>query len=217
MISFPLFSYFTITDELLCGIKPLKIVGGSEVTPYSLPWQVALVSVGHSRPFCGGTLISPTHVLTAGHCLGFWAQINFDIIVGEHTISSESDGTRHTICRAVRHPNYVRYPNNDFAIVHLNKPVVTGPRAVPACLPAADDENLAGDALAGLPLTVSGWGRLSSGGSSPDVLHSVSVPGITNAQCQQAYGNSYSISDQMVCAGNVDEGGIDSCQGDSGG
>ena len=195
-----------------CGIAPAGIVGGSEATPYSLPWQVALVSRGGSRPFCGGTLISPTHVLTAAHCT---SNSNFDIIVGEHSITDSSDGTRHQICRAVRHPNYNSPTslNNDFSIVHLRQPVSIGGRAVPACLP---DSSLAGDALAGRALTVSGWGTRSSGGSQPNVLHQVSVPAITNAQCSQAY-SQYSITEAMICAGNLANGGVDSCQGDSGG
>merc|ERR1712203_1031705 len=41
------------------------------------------------------------------------------------------------------------------------------------------------------------------------------LPGVTNAKCQQSYGES-SITDAMLCAGR-DEGGVDSCQGDSGG
>merc|ERR1712038_1143565 len=52
-----------------CGINPGAIVGGSEVTPYSLPWQVGLVSPGSKRTWCGGTLIGPQHVLTAAHCM----------------------------------------------------------------------------------------------------------------------------------------------------
>jgi len=195
-----------------CGVKPHGIVGGGEVTPYSLPWQVALVSKGGNRPFCGGTLISATHVLTAAHCTG---SSNFDIIVGEHSITDSSDGTRHEVCRVTNHPSYnsPSQLNNDFSIVVLRTPVTLGARAVPACLP---DSSHAGDTLAGQSLTVSGWGRLSSGGSQPNGLHKVSVPAITNAACSQAYA-SYSITNAMICAGNVQNGGVDSCQGDSGG
>ena len=35
----------------------------------SIPWQVALTTRGSSRPWCGGTLISDTYVLTAAHCV----------------------------------------------------------------------------------------------------------------------------------------------------
>ena len=103
--------------------------------------------------------------------------------------------------------------NNDFAIVHLKQPVQLNVRAVPACLPTAVHGN---EFLAGKTMTVSGWGRLSSGGSIPTVLHSVVVPGITNTACKARYGNSR-ITTQMLCAGDVANGGIDSCQGDSGG
>ena len=191
---------------------PQGIVGGGEATPYSLPWQVALVRSGSSRPFCGGTLISPNHVLTAAHCTG---SSNFDIIVGEHRISDSSDGTRHQVCRVENHPNYNRPSqlNNDFAIVHLRDAVTLGQRANIACLA---DSSLAGDFLVGRSLTVSGWGTLSSGGSQPGVLHKVDVPAVSNAQCAQAY-SQYSITNAMLCAGDIANGGVDSCQGDSGG
>ena len=70
-------------------------------------------------------------------------------------------------------------------------------------------------------MTVSGWGTLEPGGSQPKVLHSVQVPGIPFAQCEQAYKGNLTVPESvlgsMMCAGRVAEGGIDSCQGDSGG
>ena len=65
-------------------------------------------------------------------------------------------------------------------------------------------------------MTVSGWGATSSGGSQATVLQVLNVPAMTNEECRQtAYGESQ-ITDAMLCAGKA-EGGIDSCQGDSGG
>ena len=93
----------------------------------------------------------------------------------------------------------------------LDIPVVIGPRAAPACLPTS---NLGSDFLDGRTMTVSGWGATSQGGAQPTVLHSVDVPGITNARCSQHYTG---ITNAMLCAGDVTNGGIDSCQGDSGG
>ena len=206
-----------------CGIKPAgriggpaAIVGGSAVSPYSLPWQAGLVSNGGNRPFCGGTIISPRHILTASHCINANPTSNtFDIIVGEHSTTDSSDGTRHEICRAVRHPSYNSPTNlnNDYAIVHLKQPIDLGTRATPACLPTS---SLGDDFLAGKTMTVSGWGTLSSGGGQPTELHSVNVPGITNDACKAQYGSSR-ITNEMLCAGDVANGGVDSCQGDSGG
>ena len=134
-----------------------------------------------------------------------------DVIVGEHRTTSSADGTRHGVCRYADHPRYSsRTTNNDFSILHLRKPVQIGSRANPACMPPA---SFGGNYLVGKSLTVSGWGALNEGGGSPTTLHSVRVPGISNSQCRRSY---RTITDAMLCAGQA-SGGVDSCQGDSGG
>jgi secreted trypsin-like serine protease len=45
-----------------------KIINGYETKPNEYPWQVALVKSGRHTPFCGGSIISDKHVLTAAHC-----------------------------------------------------------------------------------------------------------------------------------------------------
>ena len=181
------------------------------------------------RPFCGGTLISDRHVLTAAHCMGG----NFEVMVGEHHVTSTDDGTRHKVCSVVSHPKYNGGVSQsyDFAIVTLKEPVQLGARAVPACLP--ESAEFGGSFLDDKTMTVSGWGALGSGGGSPTELHSVDVPGISNEQCANMYHHSkwtnaraprptpfnirkYKITEDMMCAGHAN-GGIDSCQGDSGG
>ena len=87
-----------------------------------------------------------------------------------------------------------------------------GERVRPVYLP---DSRFGGNFFAGKWLTVSGWGRLYSGGPMPDVLYSVKVPGITQARCISNY-NRYRIKSNMICAGRP-SGKIDACIGDSGG
>ena len=146
-------------------------------------------------------------------------QGNFEVIVGEHSLTDSTDGTRHTKCRHVNHPNYPR-PSGisyDFAILHLDTPVQLGARAVPACLPTSAH---GGSFLDDKTVTTSGWGALGSGQGGPTVLHKVSVPGVSNAVCQQMYEDKYgpnAITSDMMCAGNTVNGGVDACQGDSGG
>ena len=61
---------------------------------------------------------------------------------------------------------------------------------------------------------ITGWGRLASGGVSPNILQQAQVPIVNRTRCDKAYPGK--IHDSMICAG-LKQGGIDTCQGDSGG
>ena len=77
-------------------------------------------------------------------------------------------------------------------------------------------DEAAGVSDPGVTSVTSGWGTLSSGGSSPDQLQAVAVPIVSNAEAAAAYG-SRNITDDMIGAGIIGVGGKDACQGDSGG
>lgn len=66
---------------------------------------------------------------------------------------------------------------------------------------------------------MTGWGRLSEGGTLPSVLQEVQVPIVSNDRCKMMFlraGRHEFIPEIFLCAGH-DTGGHDSCQGDSGG
>lgn len=62
-----------IIDEESCGFSSfpndvsrlLRIIGGREASKGRWPWIVAILNRNHD-PFCGGTLVSPQFVITAG-------------------------------------------------------------------------------------------------------------------------------------------------------
>ena len=50
-----------------CGTAQLdRIVGGNNTKPLEFPWMVGLSF--NATWFCGGTLVSDKHILTAAHC-----------------------------------------------------------------------------------------------------------------------------------------------------
>jgi len=191
-----------------------RIVGGNEVDPHSIPWQVGLMAKGATRTFCGGSILSATKILTAAHC--YKSPSSIQVIVGEHSLVSVADGVRHDVESFVNHPQYDRPTiDNDIAIITLKEPIDLNDKAKAVCLPkSTTDPNLTDGQL----LTVSGWGRLSGSGSTPNVLHAVKVPYMPTAECRRVYGASY-IKNSMLCAGEEDgsANGNSACFGDSGG
>ena len=106
---------------------------------------------------------------------------------------------------------YCRQPDYDFAILELVT-AIDLTRTSPAKavnLPEPTDINFS----PGTNFTVSGWGALCERCNSPSKLQYVTVPAILDSKCREAY----DITPRMICAGNVEDGGIDSCKGDSGG
>ena len=199
-----------------------KIVGGNPAQPNSIPWQVALVYTGTKEVFCGGTIVSPIHILTRAGCVqntSFFFSDGFRVLVGEHDLIDNMDNAvTHNVATITNHPTYNQSAqfDNDFSILTLTEPIVlcgAGSHARAVCLPnPSDPEFIPGDTT----FTVSGWGSLSFMGSFPNELHKVEVPFVTLAMCKEK-NKPFEVTENMLCAGNIAEGGVDSCQGDSGG
>ena len=68
-----------------CGIpnRSNRIVGGQETEVNEYPWQVGLVSRSGTRPWCGGTLISDRHVMTAAHCTAGSSASDIRVLLGD--------------------------------------------------------------------------------------------------------------------------------------
>jgi len=187
-----------------------KIVGGVATEAHEYPWQVGL-SGGGSVPFCGGSLISNKHILTAAHCTQGGGDMY--VLLGDHSLSA-SEELKVKVCNIKDHPNYnSKNLNNDFSVLTLCDTVEFTDKISPVCLPSSQGQ---GTQYEGVDAVVSGWGTLSSGGPRPNTLMEVMVKTMSNSQCcaaDKAYSCS-DITDPMLCASNP---GKDSCQGDSGG
>ncbi|TEA33544.1 hypothetical protein DBR06_SOUSAS3910101, partial [Sousa chinensis] len=68
-----------------------RVVGGDNAVPHSWPWQISLqyLKNGVWRHTCGGTLITPSHVLTAAHCIS--NTLTYRVALGKNNLEVENE------------------------------------------------------------------------------------------------------------------------------
>ncbi len=193
-----------------------EIVGGTTAVITDYPWQVSF-QTSSGQHFCGGSVIAAQWVLTAQHCTDGQSASGLRIVAGITKRSLSSSGQIRTISQIIPYPGYTDASNGkDVSLLKLSSPLdLSGAYVKAVPLVTAADAS-AGMTNTGVMATVTGWGATSSGSSTlPDNLMQVSVPIVSNATAQSAYGQT--ITADQLAAGYMGTGGKDSCQGDSGG
>jgi len=182
-----------------------RIIDGEDAKVNEYPWMVSLVEVYwiFNFHFCGGTLISSRHVLTAAHCVIDFRPQDIGVSLGEHNIKDQ-EFTIVKVTDILNHPQYNGW-KYDISILTLEEKVIFSNTVYPACLPSDPSEQYAGQLG-----VITGWGRTEFG-SPATYLQKLDVSIWPNDQCQQIYGPYY-ISDPNICIT-----GKSACQGDSGG
>jgi secreted trypsin-like serine protease len=189
------------------------IVGGHDAAAGAYP-SVAEVHLGKSF-LCTGTLISPTTVVTAGHCgsltgaTGYgspaaWPPALIDVYLGSNKAGK---GTLAPVSQVIVEPDYLATSGYDITLLKLASPAAQAPTKVAG---ASEGSLWTPSTLE----TIVGWGTTSEGGDTPDTLQEAQVPITTDSYCAGAYSDFDPTT--MVCAG-FPQGGVDTCQGDSGG
>lgn len=198
------------------GARADEVVGGQDTTIAEHPWQIALTT-NSAFQFCGGSILDASWVLTAQHCVT-GGDADMRVVAGITRISQQASGQIRAIDAIATFPGFTDVSEGrDVSLLHLASPLdLSGPdaRGIPLVTPA---DAAAGATDPGVISTVSGWGTLSSGGPSPDILQEVDIPLVSNADAQAAYAPQVVITEDQLGAGILGVGGVDTCQGDSGG
>ncbi|MEW1565228.1 trypsin-like serine protease [Streptomyces sp. NPDC093509] len=200
-----------------------KIIGGTTTSISTAPFMAQLWYYDEAKDlgfFCGGSVVSPTKILTAAHCVkGYDWKANGAVITGTSQLASGSTLPQGaTVSAPWRQWNHSSYNSttfdNDIAVITLASPVTAKPIRMTT---SGDTASYASATKA----TLYGWGRTTS--TTQDIsetLKTATLPVNSDTTCKSAYGSEF-VAGHMVCAGTkatgTDTGTTTACNGDSGG
>lgn len=207
------------------------IVGGSSVNVNvaEYPFMASLMFEYESQPgtiypFCGGSILDSTHILTAAHCVYDVASYR----IGNMKVAIEAnDGQGMLAAQRVSVKN-IYYPSdyndstllNDVAVLELSQPLSTYTSSHAAIL---GDSTVEGQGYRAAPVknfNIIGYGRLSSSTANSQVdFMQATVEYVAPNVCD--IWTNFTTSNKQVCTTGSSFDGSSlvtaTCQGDSGG
>ncbi|CAN7984354.1 unnamed protein product [Ixodes hexagonus] len=217
----------TITAERdirkVCGrpkvVPRARIVGGEQTKFAQWPWMISLRQFKRNTFLhkCGAALLNEYWAISAAHCVHNVSPNDIMLRLGEYDLKSDREQLPHVERRiqiVATHPRFDASTfEYDLALLRFYDAIPFKDNVLPVCVPDTNDTYVGRNAV------VTGWGRLYEDGPLPSVMQKVSVPIITNKECETMYRKAGFIEDIpniFICAG-LAKGGKDSCEGDSGG
>lgn len=202
------------------ALPTVKVVGGRDAreheAPYIVSLQVDRLSNGNFRHVCGGSILTPTWILSAAHCItevGF--ELDYRVVAGQHNLAVESgrEQARKVVDIKI-HENFRSGPQVgpfDVAVFGLESSL----NLISGIVEKIDlpTRNLisTGD------VQLFGWGSTSDTtvSSNPDILQTVEKPIIQWAICEEIVNAIFDhrpLHSSNFCTGPL-SGGISGCHG----
>ncbi|KAJ2030693.1 Transmembrane protease serine 11F [Coemansia sp. S16] len=197
-------------------MRDIRVTNGTVVPKGGAPFLVKLLLKRNGGyGLCGGTIIDPTTIITAGHCVF----ISTDSIVspsGAYVYYGSESSSNTDYVQATQitlHESYdSRRIKNDIAILRI-PPLTLVPGKVEA-ISFYDDKVVPKQAL-----QIYGWGNTRTGGgsnSNPPSLLTQTVYISQPKDCQVIEPSYVSADGPQICVDSHYSIGVDVCQGDSG-
>jgi hypothetical protein len=197
----------------------VAIVNGTEISVGQAPWQVAVTArhpSSDTETVCSGSILDPSHVLTAAHCV-FGSGTNqltpaedFTVYAGTSDID-KLEGERRAVATVTPHPYYVNYPEgaeanaDDVAVLTLEEPLAIGPSISPLALAPPGSTPAEGTAV-----DFTGFGEESPGQELSGKLYWLGMTIVNNPACATQIGAASAL---FLCASSPSGS---PCDGDSG-
>ena len=161
---------YACNKSITCGCGPAdvslsaaRIVGGENAIEDSWPMAISLRLNGNDNHVCGGTILSPSLILTAAHCLHSVDSSSPSGLTIAAGVTNRSDSTRviRSVDRLYVHPLYnasARNYRHDIALLHLAQPLPIGDneRMTRSCLQHLNASTMRN----GTHLAIVGWGMI---------------------------------------------------------
>ncbi|XP_066457952.1 granzyme A-like isoform X2 [Eleutherodactylus coqui] len=189
----------------------VKIIHGNEAIPHSRPYMALLIFETETEEMiCGGSLIKPNWILTAGHCQKPRSLVT--VLLGAHSREGREKGIQALrIAKSIQHPQY-NHSNlkNDLRLIKLRGNARLGKNIQLLPLPEISE-----DIEAGSVCETAGWG-VTEKKIEADYLREVNITILNRDKCQKRWQHRVNITQNLLCT-SVGPNGQDSCTGDSGG